>query len=119
MNGYLVQKVLEVANQIGNESIDIGVVDIFKIKPISKKFYKEILNKSEQIFSVEEGSIIGGLGTSISEIITNSGYNCNLKIIGAPDKQLIEYGDREWFHKKYGLDVNGIKSTTISYLNQH
>jgi len=118
VNGYLVQNVIEVAKQLENIGVNIGVVDIFKIKPISEIFYKTVLKKSNIIITVEEGSVVGGLGTTISEMITRTARTCKLKIIGAPDKQLIEYGDRNWFHKKYGLDINGIKSSVQMFLNE-
>ena len=117
VNGYLVQNVIEVAKQLENIGVNIGVVDVFKVKPISETFLKLFL-KNNIIITVEEGSVEGGLGTTISEIITRTASTCKLRIIGAPDKQLIEYGDRNWFHKKYGLDINGIKSSVQMFLNE-
>ena len=114
----MVQNVIEVAKQLENIGINIGVVDMFKIKPISETFYKTVVKNSNLIITVEEGSVIGGLGTSVSEIITKESSTCKLKIIGAPDKQMIEYGDRNWFHKTYGLDIDGIKSIVQNFLNE-
>ena len=86
---------------------------------LSETFYKTVLKNSNIIITVEEGSVVGGLGTTISEIITRTrASTCKFRIIGAPDKQLIEYGDRNWFHKKYGLDINGIKSSVQMFLNE-
>ena len=40
---------------------------------------------------------------ALSEVIAQNDINCYFMVIGAPDKQFIEYGEREWFHEKYSL----------------
>ena len=58
---------------------------------------------THKLISIEESCKTGGLGTALSEVIAQNDVNCSFKVIGAPDIQFIEYGEREWFHEKYGL----------------
>ncbi len=110
-NGFLTRTVIKVVEKLISTGIQCGLVDLFKIKPFPDQFYKEIICYSNKIISVEESCKTGGLGTALSEIIAQNKKYCKLKVISAPDKQFIEYGERKWFHKKYGLDENGILKT--------
>ena len=69
------------------------------------------MRQSEKIVSIEESCKTGGLGTALSELIAQNTKHCCLQVIGAPDKQFIEYGDRQWFHQKYQLDEIGIMAS--------
>ena len=51
---------------------------------------------------------MGGIGTVISELLTDNQKNIPLKRIALEDKQYFDYGSREWLHDHYGLDVDSI-----------
>ena len=116
-NGYMTRKVLEVADLLEEKGLRCGVVDLFRIKPFPETFFKEVIITSKKLISIEESCITGGLGTTLSEIIAQSSHGCHLKVIGFPDKQFIEYGEREWFHKKYQLDKKGIVQKLNDFLH--
>ena len=107
-NGYMAGKVLNVANKLSKLGLDFGVIDLFMIKPFPQDFISEVINESVKIISIEESCKTGGLGTALSEVIAQNNVDTKLQVIGAPDKQFIEYGDREWFLDKYNLSENGI-----------
>ena len=116
-NGFLTRVVLDVVSILKEEDIVIGVVDLFMIKPFPRDFYKEIVLSSEKIISIEECCKTGGLGTALSELIAQSDHNCQLKVIGSPDKQFLEYGERKWFHEKYLLDKKGLIKTIRKFVH--
>ena len=66
--GLMVQMTLKAAEILKEEGIDITVVDVCSIKPIDKEGVAEILSEHDNIFTVEEHSITGGLGSAICEI---------------------------------------------------
>lgn len=66
--GLEVQECLEAAGLLENEGIDITVVDVQMIKPCDKDEILDLLKDSKMIFSVEEHSIIGGLGSMLTEL---------------------------------------------------
>ena len=113
-NGYMTRTALKVADTLIAEGIDCGVVDLFRVKPFPEEFYEEVISPSKKIVSIEESCKTGGLGSALSELIAQNDNNCRLHVIGAPDKQFIEYGEREWFHEKYLLDAKGIIESIVS-----
>jgi transketolase len=110
-SGFLTERVCKVAEKLKKKfNLTVGVVDLFCVKPINIDFFNNVIKISKKIYTIEESCTIGGLGTILSEMITDNENDCKLFKIGAPNKQFIEYGSREWFHKKYKLDLEGIIS---------
>jgi len=102
-NGFMVKGVIDAAERLNEKGINVGIIDIFRFKPFPSDEIIKIIAASKKIVSIEESCKTGGLGTALSEVIAQNDINCSFKVIGAPDKQFIEYGEREWFHEKYGL----------------
>ena len=104
----MTKTVLRVADELANLGCEVGVVDLFIVKPTPKKLYDDIVERSLHIISIEESCKTGGLGSILSELIAQNETDTKLTVIGVPDKQFIEYGERSWFHKKYGIDHDGL-----------
>lgn len=114
--GIMVHKALEVADELGKKSIDAGVVDLYQTKPLNEKKLLNILKKTPRIVTIEESSIVGGLGSIISEFLVDNNLQIPMKRIGSPDKYCYIYGDREWIHSKYGLDVKSLSKNILRWM---
>ncbi len=75
--GIMVAESLKAKEVLGKEGIQIRVVDIHTIKPIDKDIIIKCAKETKKLISVEEHSIIGGLGTAISEVLVE---NCPAKL---------------------------------------
>lgn len=106
--GFMTERVLKIAEQLKASGTQVGVVDVLRIKPFFDLFEQEVVKISKRIFTIEENTSVGGLGSVVSEVIAKKGYACPHEIISAPDRQFVEYGERDWFHEKYRLDDAGI-----------
>lgn len=108
--GVVTHQAVRVVDLLKKEGIDIGVVDILQIKPIPNRIL-QILKESECIISYEENSIVSGLGSILSDLITSNQLSTKLIKVAIPDKQYLKYGSREWFHKFVGIDEGKLVST--------
>ena len=70
--GYMVHLALEASDMLKSEGIDAGVVNIHTVKPIDKALITEVAKKSGAIVTAEEHNIIGGLGSAVAEVVTES-----------------------------------------------
>ena len=61
----------------------------------------------KRVGTIEDGTIIGGLGSKIEELIFENKLKINLEKIAYPD-EFIKHGSVEEIEKKYGLDVGSI-----------
>ena len=76
----------------------------------------ELMKQSKKIVTLEEHLIHGGLGSIVSEIVTDNSVNLPLKRIAIPDKYCYTYGGREAIRKTIGLDTNSLQPASIHFL---
>lgn len=86
--GVTVTEALKAKEELAKKGIDIRVVDIHTIKPIDKEMIIKCARETEKLISIEDHNIIGGLGSAISEVLTEN----------AP-KKLIRLGINDTFGK--------------------
>lgn len=113
--GVMVQQAFKVADELAGHSIDAGIIDIYRLKPINGELLLALAEPSNRIVTLEEHSIIGGVGSAVSEILADKGKTLPVKRIALPDQNCVRYGNREWMHSFYGLDVNGITKTVLNW----
>lgn len=101
-----VSEVLCAAEQLKTAGIDAGVVNIHTIKPLDEELVKKVAQKTGKIVTVEEHSIIGGLGSAVAEVLSEQ-YPVKMLRIGIEDT-FGESGPAIQLLKRYGLDANGI-----------
>ena len=103
--GFMTQQALKVAKNLGN----VGVVDVFMLKPLNENLLFSKLKKYKYIITLEEGfKNKGGLDTILSKILTNHQSNIRLKGLGFEDRYLFKVGDRNYLHKLNKLDERNI-----------
>ena len=95
---------IEAANILNAELISMHTV-----KPLDKETLNRVFNKFKVVISVEEHSIVGGLGSSISDFMTeNDITSVKLRKIALPDKFLDRTGSAEDIRTTVGLTVENI-----------
>ncbi|MBU1061410.1 MAG: 1-deoxy-D-xylulose-5-phosphate synthase [Candidatus Omnitrophica bacterium] len=113
--GYMSYVLLDVAALLLDEGIDCEVINARFIKPLDMELILGSILKTEKLFTVEEGVVNGGFGSSILEAIVGKvPQDIIIKNIGLPDR-FIEHGDRDILLDRCGLSVQKIKETIISY----
>jgi transketolase len=103
--GFMTCQALALAEELEKRSIDVGVVDLYRLKPISSSILSKVIDHSKEIVTIEESSIVGGLGSIMCELLGDHHRNIPVWRIAARDHQFLDYGSREWFHTINGLDV--------------
>ena len=96
--GICVSEALMAQEQLKQEGINIRVVDIHTIKPIDKELIVKCARETKKIITIEDHSIIGGLGTAVCEVLSEE-YPTKVIRMGvndtfgtsAPAKELVEY----------------------------
>ncbi|MDO4806602.1 MAG: transketolase family protein [Coriobacteriales bacterium] len=68
--GMMVPRALEAADLLAQEGISVQVVNMHTIKPIDEELLVECAQKTGKIITIEEGSIVGGLGTAVAEVLS-------------------------------------------------
>ena len=82
--GVTVSEAIEAQKILKDQGVNVRVVDIHTIKPIDKELIIKCAKETKNLISVEDHSVIGGLGTAISEILTDN-YPKKLVRMGIDD----------------------------------
>ncbi len=82
--GVTVSEALKAKEILKAKGIDIRVVDVHTIKPIDKDMIIKCAKETKRLISLEDHNIIGGLGSAISEVLTDE-YPCKLERLGIKD----------------------------------
>lgn len=109
--GLCVSESLEAAKALAAKGIDAQVINIHTIKPLDEELVIAAAKKTGRIFTVEEHSVIGGLGAAVAEVL---GEKCPTKItrIGMNDV-FGESGPAKELLHKYELDAEGIANRIL------
>jgi transketolase len=110
---------IQVYKQLKSCGIEIGVISMHTIKPLDIDFLKSIEPSIESIFTIEEHSVIGGLGESIGNFIAQ---NYSKKIIfqsfGIQDFYFHEAGSRDYLLEKAGLSPEIITKKILEIITR-
>lgn len=117
--GTMLKDAVKAVKQLEESGINVALYSVPSIKPMDEELVLECMQKYPYIFTLEEHSMNGGLGTAVGNIILNSGAKNHAVLIkmGFPDMFAPVTGSREYLNGLYGIDVDGIvekiKSTML------
>lgn len=106
--GSIISELMEANELLKKDGLEIRVVDIHTIKPLDVENIKYECKKQSTIFSLEEHNIIGGIGSSIADIIATNNINAKLIKIGLEDVFAKGYGTYSEIRQMNGLDAESI-----------
>ena len=106
--GPILGEALEAAIKAERLGISIAVASAGSVKPLDQEFLYEMKKRFSCWFSIEEHSVIGGLGTSILEWLNYQEEIPRLEILGIPDRFIHKLGKQGYIRNSIGLDSDGI-----------
>ena len=83
--GITVKMALDASNLLQQDGISCRVIDCFSIKPIDRDILEKSARETGSIVTCEEHNIIGGFGSAVSEVVSES-YPVPIRRIGVQDK---------------------------------
>ena len=106
--GKTVSRAMEVANMLKKDKIEAEVVNTRFLKPLDKETLKKSIEKTKFVITIEDGTIINGLGTAIKELIIYENIkDVKIKSFAYPD-EFIKHGKVEELEEIYHQDINSI-----------
>ncbi len=114
--GAMVFQAIEIAKDLEKRSISAGVIDLYRVKPLNEELLLAFIKTTSCVVSLEEHFITGGIGSLVSELITDRRISLAFKRIAVPDdKCLVGYGCRDWMHSCYGLDITTVTKIILNW----
>lgn len=115
-SGLTVSESLKAANMLEADGISARVVDMFTIKPIDREIIIQSALKTGAILTVENHNVIGGLGSAVSEVLSE---NCPtlLKRMGV-NEEFGEVGTQDYLADRYKLTAKYIYEESKNLLKK-
>ena len=112
--GLPVASAMEAAEKLAAEGIEARIIDMHTIKPLDEEAVLRAAKEIGKIVTVEEHSIIGGLGSAVAEVLAEQ-CPAKLKRVGIYDRYT-ESGPAEALIHHYGLDGEGVYNAVKAFL---
>lgn len=106
--GPVLYNAISAAKELDEAGVGTIVLNCHTIKPLDEDMILKLAKKCGAVVSVEEHSVIGGLGSAVSELLAKK-YPVPMEFIGTHDV-FGETGSAKELYKKYGLEVGDIKN---------
>ena len=113
--GSAVFSALQAARELEAEGIKARVLDMHTIKPLDKEAVKKAVHDTRRIITAEDHTVVGGLGSAVSEVIAESGMGCAFKRLGIQDV-FSPIGYHEDLMSLHGIDANGLMNAARELL---
>ena len=114
--GHVGNFVVDAAKELAKENIDIAHYDMRFVKPIDEDILHEVGQKFKYIITIEDGTILGGLGSAVIEFMSENKYYPVIKRLGVPDR-FVDHGTPAELYKECGFDKEGIVKAVKSVYN--
>ena len=112
--GLPLASAMEAAEKLAAEGIEARVIDMHTIKPLDEEAVLRAAKEIGKIVTVEEHSVIGGLGSAVAEVLAEQ-CPAKLKRVGIYDRYT-ESGPAEALIHHYGLDGEGVYNAVKAFL---
>jgi 1-deoxy-D-xylulose-5-phosphate synthase len=110
--GHIGNYAIAACKKLEEQGISVAHYDMRFLKPIDEELLHEVFTKHRKVITVEDGCIVGGMGSAVVEFMADNNYNAQVKRLGIPDKY-IEHGEQAELHIECGFDTGSIINTAI------
>jgi len=112
--GGITANVIKSFKLLEKQNLNPTLVIVHTIKPLDEKLIKNIAKTHQYIFSVEEHSTIGGLGSAVAEVLAESKSKVKFKRLGIHNSFLKTVGNQKFLRSRFGLSPAKIAHTIIN-----
>lgn len=108
--GHVGNFAVEACNELNSEGIHPAHYDMRFVKPLDENMLHDIFSRYQNVITIEDGCLQGGMGSAVLEFMADHKYNSQVTRLGIPD-EFIEHGEQPELWALCGYDTNSIIST--------
>jgi transketolase len=115
--GTMLHTAKTVADSLNGRGLSVGLIDIHTIKPLDSDLILESAQSTKVIYTIEEQSVIGGLGSAVAEVLAESDVNVHFRRLGLSDSYGEGIGGQEHLRRTYGLSPDQVEKRILGEYN--
>lgn len=116
--GAILSETLEAADLLAAAGVRATVLHYGSLKPFDAETLTVAAGRTGAVVTVEEHSVLGGLGSAAAEALAEAGCSVPLRRLGLPDEFAREVGSREHLLARYGISATAIARSTLELLER-
>ncbi len=113
--GAIGMEAMDAIEELEKGNLSIAHYDMRYLKPIDEELLHEVFSNFSNIITLEDGCIVGGLGSAVLEFMSDNDYSSRVKRLGVPDRW-VEQGSQQELYKECGYDKEGIVKAVTKIL---
>ena len=108
--GNMLPSAVEVCRVLAERGLKPGLVSMHTVKPLDRDLVQALPARYRLVATLEEHNVIGGLGSSVGDVILEENLPLRLVKFAIPDRYASEAGSQDYLRKRFGLSVDDILS---------
>ena len=105
--GHVGNNVIKAVAQLRERGVEVGHYDMIYLKPLDTELLAEAASRYRHLITVEDGTVVGGLGSAVAEWLAEQHSDCRLTRLGVNDR-FIDQGTVAQQQAECGYDVDAI-----------
>jgi 1-deoxy-D-xylulose-5-phosphate synthase len=115
--GHIGNMALKACQNLEKQGISAALYDMRFVKPLDEALLHEVFTRYDKVITVEDGCIMGGMGSAVLEFMADNQYTAHLKRLGIPDS-IIEHGEQKELYAECGYDEPAIAAAALELLSE-
>jgi transketolase len=117
--GNMLPMAMEAATELENHGVRCGVASMGSLKPLDSSLLSDVFGSAKVIATLEEHSVLGGLGTAVAEWLASQSGSAQAKLLafGTPDEFLHKTSHQPSARAWAGLTASAVAERILSALN--
>jgi len=116
--GNILGNTLKAADELLKRGVSVRLISMPFVKPIDREAILSAAGATRALFTVEEHSLIGGLGSAVAEVLAESGKPVRFQRLAIPDRLFKEVGSQDYLRELIGLSPTGIAHSVLALLDR-
>ena len=113
--GHIGNEVIQVVNRLAQRGIKVGHYDMIYLKPIDEKILEEATTRYHSLITIEDGTVVGGLGSAVAEWMTRHNKTNRLRMLGVQD-EFVHQGTVAELYARCGMDEQSLETAIVEEL---
>ena len=115
--GHIGNEIIEVVNHLKEQGIHVGHYDMIFVKPIDEDILEEATTRYHSIITIEDGTVVGGLGSAVAEWMMRHDKNNHLSMLGVQD-EFVHQGTVAELYERCGMDAKSVEKVILKLLDK-
>jgi transketolase len=116
--GGMLKAALGVAGRLAERGVEARVLSMHTLKPLDEAAVLAAARETGAILTLEQHSVLGGLGGAVAELLVESGKAVRFRRVGVPSAFPAAVGSQDWLERRHGLDEESIVPVALELLGR-